>query len=92
MRNGVASIVPLFLGIVLLFSFMIFMGGGSDTLHAVNNVKNLKHLQSKLAVPALQKKYESIKLDQNDTIAKANAEKYIQKIMYKNNIDTKDVE
>jgi len=52
MRNAAAAIVPLFLAIMLLFWFIMFMGGSSDTLRAVSNVENLSHLQTKLLLPA----------------------------------------
>ena len=58
MRNGSVAIVPLFLGIMLLFWFMAIMGGGNDTLHSINNIENLQHLQKKLLVSAMKKRYE----------------------------------
>lgn len=57
MRNASVAIVPLFLAVLLLFWFIAFMGGASDTLHSVNNVENLQHLQKKLLVSAMRYRY-----------------------------------
>jgi len=88
MRNGSAAIVPLLLAIMLLFWFIMFMGGASDTQKTVNDVQELKHLQSKLLLPALKKKYQEER-DNNmsNTAASASANKYIKDMMYKNGID-----
>lgn len=88
MRNGVAAIVPLFFAIVALFMFIMFMGGASDTQKAVSSVENLQHLQTKLLLPALKKKYTEER--QNGlfpTAASVSAENYVKTIMQKNGID-----
>ena len=91
MRKGIVAIVPLFFGIVILFGFIFFMGGASDTLKSVSNVEQLSHLQTKLLLPALKKRYE----EERDKglpapQAAANARAYVKKMMYKNNIDTNE--
>lgn len=88
MRKGSAAIVPLFIGIMLLFWAIMFLGSGGDTLHSVNKVENLSHLQTKLLVPAV-KKYYVERYEKNKTDAKANetANSYIKTIMQKNGID-----
>ncbi len=88
MRNGSAAIVPLFIGIMLLFWAFIFLGSGGDTLHSVNKVENLQHLQTKLLLPALKKKYEEEKKNGlSSTAASAAANKYVHDMMIKNGID-----
>ena len=88
MRNGSAAIVPLFIGIMLLFWAIMFLGSGGDTLHSVNKIESLQHLQTKLLVPALKKKYEEeIEKGSSPTAASAMANNYIKTIMKKNGID-----
>ena len=88
MRNGSAAIVPLFLAMMLLFWFIMSMGGSSDTLHTVNNVKSLQHLQTKLLVPALKKKYQEEKdNNKSETASSASANAYVKAMMQKNGID-----
>jgi hypothetical protein len=88
MRNGVAAIVPLMFAIVVLFMFIMFMGGASDTQKAVNSVENLQHLQSKLLLPALKKKYkEERENGLSPTAASASANAYVKRIMQQNSID-----
>ena len=86
MRNASAAMVPLFLAIVLLFWFMMIMGGSSDTLKAVSSVENLRHLQTKLLIPAVKHKLDQKKagIPQADLNAKANI--YINKMMVLNKI------
>jgi len=57
MRKGIVAIVPLFFAIIMLFGFIAFMGGAGDSLHTVNNVENLQHLQTKLFQPAIKYRY-----------------------------------
>jgi len=91
MRNAAAAIVPLFLAIMLLFWFIMFMGGSSDTLRGVSNVENLRHLQTKLLLPALKEKYKQEReLGKSGPAASAAANAYVKKMMYKNNIDTRE--
>lgn len=99
MRKGSAAIVPLFIGIMLLFWAIMFLGSGGDTLHSVNKVENLNHLQTKLLHSALKKRDEEIRKlkAKNSSINKSLADaeanktvnKYIRTVMYNNNIDTK---
>ena len=58
MRNGSVAIVPLFLAIVMLFWLIWFMGGADDSLHRVNEIENLQHLQEQLLLPAMKRRYE----------------------------------
>ena len=88
MRNGIVAIVPLFFGIVILFGFIIFMGGASDTLYAVNKVEHLQHLQTKLLLPAMKKKYEEEReAGKSGEAASASVTAYVQDMMKKNGID-----
>jgi len=92
MRNGVAAIIPLFFAIVMLFAFIAFMGGAGDSLHTVNNVERLQHLQTKLLLPALKKKYEEERESGlSPTASSASAGAYVKKMMYKNDIDTGEI-
>jgi len=92
MRNASAAMVPLFLAIMLLFWFIMFMGGASDTLRGVNNVENLRHLQTKLLLPALKEKYrQERELGKSPTAASLTAEAYVKRMMYKNNIDAREI-
>lgn len=92
MRNGIAAIVPLFFAIVMLFGFIAFMGGSSDTLRSVSNVKHLQHLQTKLFQPAIKYRYTLEKearengtpMSEDDLDEKVNI--YINKMMTLNNI------
>ncbi len=65
MRRGSAAIVPLFLAVMLLFWFIAFMGNANDTLHDVNNVENLLHLQKTLLIPAMKHRYELSRSDES---------------------------
>jgi len=88
MRNGAAAIVPLMFAIVILFMFIMFMGGASDTQKTINDVEKLQHLQSKLLVPALKKFYnESRENGLSPQAASASANNYIKTIMQKNGIE-----
>ena len=88
MRNGSAAIVPLFIGIMLLFWAIMFLGSSGDTLHSVNKVENLQHLQTKLLLPALKKKYKEEKENGlSSTAASASANNYVHAMMVKNGID-----
>ena len=88
MRNGIVAIVPLFFGIVMLFGFIIFMGGASDTLFTVSKVEHLQHLQTKLLLPAMKKKYEEEReAGKSPEAASASANDYIKDMMRKKGID-----
>jgi len=84
MRNGIAAIVPLFMGIVLLFMVITFMGGGTDTLFAVNKVENLQRLQAKLLIPALKKKNDSQQNGKSADVAEKESSDDINIIMSQN--------
>ncbi len=89
MRKGSVAIVPLFLAISLLFWFIWFMGSENDNLHTVNQIANLQHLQDRLALAAVQKRYELEEI--NPTWDKTKIEDevsvYIHNIMKINQID-----
>jgi hypothetical protein len=91
-REGSVAIVPLFLAVMLLFWFIAFMGGANDTLHSVNNVENLQHLQKKLLVSAMRYRYHleqeardaGVSLTDEQIDLQVNA--YINEIMVLNKI------
>ena len=91
MRNGAVAIFPLLLAISLLFWFIWFLGGASDTLHEVTNVENLQHTQERLVIAALKKKQELRDANPNFTEEELNEKvnQYIHDIMVLNNIDEK---
>ena len=95
MRNGSAAIVPLLLAVMALFWFIWIMGGSADTLHRVNKVEDLQHLQERL-LPAAMKKYidEAEKSGPADETmaakrdrARQKAHDEIQIIMRRNQVD-----
>jgi len=83
--------VPLFLAIMLLFWFIMFMGGASDTLRGVNNVENLRHLQTKLLLPAAKYRDKLKKENPSWSNAKLDtqANLYVNNMMELNNIQKK---
>lgn len=91
MRNGSAALVPLLFAIMLLFWFIWFLGGESDNLHKINQLKNLHHTQERLIIAACRKKQEL--RDANVTLSKTQlnekVNKYIHNIMILNKIDEK---
>jgi len=62
MRKGSVAIVPLLIALMLFFWFIWFMGGENDSLHTINKVEHLHHIQEELVISALQ---EKIRLEQN---------------------------
>ncbi|MDF1877983.1 hypothetical protein JHD47_09165 [Sulfurimonas sp. SAG-AH-194-L11] len=89
MRKGSAAIVPLFLAIMILFWFMMFLGGASDTQKVVNDVGNLSHLHDRL-IYSVTKHYYSLKAANpswSDEKLETEANKYVRIIMKKNKID-----
>ena len=91
MRNGAVAIFPLLLAISLLFWFIWFMGGASDTLHEVTNVEHLQHTQERLILAALQKRQELLEAnpDFNEDELNERVNQYIHDIMVLNKIDEK---
>jgi hypothetical protein len=89
MRNGAVAIFPLLLAVSLLFWFIWFLGGASDTLHEVTNVENLQHTQERLIIAALKKKQELHDANPDFTEEELNEKvnQYIHDIMVLNNID-----
>jgi len=53
MRNGVAAIVPLFFSIVILFSFIMFMGGASESLQHVSELEHVKNVEKRIVTAAM---------------------------------------
>lgn len=89
MRRGSAAIVPLFLAIMILFWFMMFLGGASDTQKVVNDVGNLSHLHDRL-IYAVAKRYYDLKAQNptwSDERLETEANEYVRLIMKKNKID-----
>jgi len=95
MRNGSAAIVPLFLAVMLLFWFIMFMGGSSDTLHKVTNLTHLQNLQDKILQGAIDKRYDLVtsnpdiysEVDGNTSALDAKIAQDVSNIMVQNNID-----
>lgn len=93
MRNGSAAIVPLLIAVMLIFWFAYFMGGSSDTLHKVNNVTNLQHLQEKLLISSvryrnkieMEAKEAGAPLSETELDTKVNS--YVKYMMKQNRID-----
>ena len=88
MRRGSAAIVPLFLAVMILFWFIAFMGNANDTLHDVNNVENLQHLQKKLLIPAMKHRYELSRADESlgEAELQNQSQTYINEMMIANKI------
>lgn len=89
MRRGSVAIVPLMLAIFALFWFILFMGGENDNLHNINQVENLQHLQERLLLSAIKRRYELEKENPNmSDLEISNAvDAYIHNIMIINKID-----
>ncbi|SFV66666.1 hypothetical protein MNB_SM-4-1229 [hydrothermal vent metagenome] len=88
MRRGSAAVVPLLLAVMLLFWFIAFMGNANDTLHDVNNVENLLHLQKNLLVPVMKHRYELSRADEgmSDQDLQEKSQKYVNEMMIVNKI------
>ncbi len=88
MRKASAAIGPLFLAIISLFWFIWFMGGANDNLHRVNEVENLQHLQERLLVAAVKRRYELAEVDPslNDAELDSEVDTYIDEMMVLNKI------
>ena len=87
MRKASAAMVPLFLAIMTLFWFAYIMGGGADTLHRVNEIEDLQHLQERLLPAAMKKFIESKQAGNSNRAAAAFANNEMQIIMKKNKVD-----
>jgi len=92
MRRGSVAIVPLLLAIMLFFWFIWFLGGESDTLHEINNVEHLHHIQEELVISAMQ---EKIRLEQNQSVSNLTDSQiddavngYVDQMMLNNQIHT----
>ncbi|MGA9045755.1 hypothetical protein [Sulfuricurvum sp.] len=86
MRRGSVAIVPLLFALMLFFWFMWFLGGENDSLHEINNVENLQHIQEELIISATQ---QYIVLQQNgmsEAEAKASVNTYVTHMMKLNKI------
>ena len=85
MRNGSAAIVPLFIGIMLLFWAIMFLGSGDDDLHAVTSATHLKRLQQKMIIPAAR---EAFRLERETNLTSeqidAAVNAYVAAMMDKN--------
>lgn len=89
MRRGSVAIVPLILAIFALFWFILFMGGENDNLHKISNLQNLQHLQERLLLAAMKRRYELEKANPNWTKTELDSavNLYIHDIMIINKID-----
>jgi len=103
MRKASAAMVPLFLAIMTLFWFAYIMGGGADTLHRVNEIEDLQHLQERLLPAAMKKYIDEMQTDIEDekdlsgeallnakrARAVKKAREDIKSIMFDNKVDDK---
>jgi hypothetical protein len=95
MRNGSAALFPLLLAIMAMFWFIWIMGGSTDTLHRVNKVEDLQHLQERLLPAAMQKYIDEVQksgpdgetMDTKRDRARQKAHDEIQNIMQRNQVD-----
>lgn len=89
MRRGSVAIVPLILAIFALFWFILFMGGENDNLHNINQVENLQHIQERLLVAAIKRRFDLEKENPNMSETEINnaVNTYIHNIMIVNKID-----
>ena len=84
MRNGIVAIVPLFMGIMILFFVVAFMGGASDTLFQVNKVKRVKGLQENMLIPAAKLAYELELEGRSEANVTAEVNKFVNTMMQRN--------
>ncbi len=93
MRRGSAALIPLIIAIMLLFWYIAFMGGASDSLHNVNKITNLQRLQEKLLISSVRYRYKLQEDAQKQGINMTEAEldaavnQYIKYIMIENKIE-----
>jgi hypothetical protein len=93
MRNGSAVIVPLFLGIMILFWFIYFMGGANDNLHKVTKMEHVKHVEERLLKAAIAKRIKLLEANAESpeplskTEIDTEVNDYIAIMMQRNNID-----
>ena len=90
MRNGSAALVPLFIGIMLLFWAIMFLGGAADNLVKVKNTLYHQDIEERLLSAAIQEKIrlteESAKSDTPLTTAEIDAlvDAYVARMVEKN--------
>ncbi len=90
MRNGSAALVPLFIGIMLLFWALIFMGGAADNLVKVNKTLRHQDIEENLLSAAMQEKIrlteENAKSDTPLTTAEIDTlvDAYVARMVNKN--------
>lgn len=89
MRNASVAIVPLLLAIFVLFWFILFMGSENENLKQINNLEHLEHLQERLLVAAVKRRYELLNADPNmsEDELEALVNEYIHSMMKLNKID-----
>ena len=65
------------------------MGGANDNLHNISQVENLQHLQERLIVSAMKRRYELAEANPNmsDEELDSAVDQYIHHMMKSNNID-----
>ena len=93
MRKASAAIVPLLMAIMLLFWFIMYWGGASETLQALNSVGHLQKIQQKLVIPSVRYycKTKAEAQQTGATLSKTELEMktnlYVKHIMVSNNIE-----
>ncbi|MBD3823603.1 MAG: hypothetical protein IE916_03745 [Epsilonproteobacteria bacterium] len=89
MRNASVAIVPLLLAIFVLFWFILFMGSENENLKQINNLEHLEHLQERLLVAAVKRRYELLNADPNmsEDELETLVNEYIHSMMKLNKID-----
>jgi len=68
MRNGSAAIVPLFFAIVILFGFIMFMGGASENLQHISELEHIKNVEKRIVTAAMIMKINLINANQDLTV------------------------
>lgn len=89
MRKGSVTIVPLFIAMMLLVWFMMTMGVQNDQLRVINQVQNLQHLQDRLMLAAITRKYELKKANPtwSDAQVDIQVNQYIETMIQANGYD-----
>ncbi|MBN2869554.1 MAG: hypothetical protein JXK04_01200 [Campylobacterales bacterium] len=82
------AIVPLLIALMLFFWFIWFLGGENDSLHRINKVQHLHHLQEELVIAAMQQRIELEQAHPEWSSAQLDAavNQYVNDMMAINNI------
>ena len=90
MRNGSAALVPLILAVMLLFWFIMFMGGANDNLAKVNGIVHHQNLEERLLKAAaakyiqLEEQNKEAETPLSEAEMKALVDAYIARMIDKN--------